>query len=145
MLKARIPVLFVWPSSWRFDWNETFGLGDTDDDADEVTGDLADDEEIEERVSWGLGMADLLIPAGFAASVAAHSPPPLTNATLVVVGGILGGLLVASLRLRYKMETAGSGAGLPAITSGVLGGYALAVVAVSVVTTALGSPQVVIG
>jgi len=118
IVKYRFPALFVIPAKLRFDWDDVF---DTDDESEEGAED--DDGEIEsETVVWGIGTADLMIPAGFAGAVAVEAQP-LSNASTVILVGVIAGILIACARLRYELEHKGSGAGLPALAAGSLGGY----------------------
>jgi len=142
MLKARIPMLFVWPTTLRFDWTSAFGLANDPNTAADESDDAGDLDDEPDEIAWGIGMADLLIPAGFAGAVAVHAPLPLTDTRLLIVAGVVVGLLVACFRLRYKMEHAGSGAGLPAIAAGVLGGWLVAL-ALTTLATTLGNTVVV--
>lgn len=106
MVRNRIPVLVIIPSGWWFDWD----YFNTDrDDADlDVT---------------GIGTADLALPAGFGVAAATDT---VLGGGAIVMAALLVGLVVAALRLRHKMLTTGSGAGLPALTAAVLGAYAVA-------------------
>lgn len=110
LLRARLPVVVLKPHGWRLDWNAFVdGLGDDEDDPD---------------TSWAIGTADLALPAAFAAAVATAPPGPLASGTLAAAG-VVGGVTLACFRLRYEMLTKGSGAGLPALTAGALGGWAV--------------------
>ncbi len=114
LLRVRLPVLVLWPDRWRFDW----------DDFAQRIGDSGD-EELEDTISFGIGMADLMLPAMFAAAVAAYSGAVTLAGWPLPVWGVLAGLIVAAARLRFEMSTHGSGAGLPAITAGAIGGWAV--------------------
>lgn len=111
LVAYRIPVLFIKPARYRFEWQNIL---------DEDGEDLEHDES-----AWGIGMADLLLPAAFTAAV-------VTSDTILLplaVGAVVtGGVLLAALRIRKKMLTTGSGAGLPPLTAGAVGAYALAIV-----------------
>lgn len=118
ILKARLPAVFIRPSSWRMQWDElleSFGmLGDGEDDEE------SDDED---DGSWGLGTADLMIPAGFVAAVATAPGGVVATFGPVALAAVAVGVLVACFRLRWEMETRGSGAGLPALSAGALVPY----------------------
>ena len=116
MLKFRVPAVFVAPTTWRFDWDD---LADSmGDDRDEDA-----DDESAEIVSWGIGTADLMIPAAFAAAIVANAPQPTPDTATLAFGAVVAGILIACARLRYELEHQGSGAGLPALAGGVLGAY----------------------
>jgi len=112
MLTLRLPVLIVWPRDWTFDWDTLAEeMGEVDGEADDM-------------LAGGIGMADLLLPAMFAAAIAAYPGEAATVAGWPVgLVGVIGGLTVAAFRLRWEMEHHGSGAGLPAITAGAVGGW----------------------
>lgn len=114
-LTYKLPVLFVRPANWRLEWDRV--LEDTDGDG-----------------GWGIGSADLLIPAAFTAAVVTSSTLLLPMLAGVVV---TGGVVLAALRIRHKMLSQGSGAGLPPILAGVGLAY-VAVVAVSSVVGVVG-------
>jgi len=109
VLARRLPALFVVPASMRLDW-ETL--------ADAISDDV--DEDPDELMRFGIGMADLALPAAFAVSLAQ------TDAVVPLIGA-MAGLTVACGRVSYKLSN-GGGAGLPPIVSGTLGGWALALV-----------------
>jgi presenilin-like A22 family membrane protease len=121
LLKARLPVLFIRPGAWRFPWDDVVDSLDSDGEKDE------------NQRAWGIGMADLMLPSAFVAAVL------MTPASAAYAGGIavaalcIAGVLVACARLRFEMLTQGSGAGLPALTGGVLAPYAVATLVVLVV------------
>lgn len=116
-VNLRLPVLFIKPSRFRFDWD---GLLEEDSDAlDEDNG------------AWGIGTADLMIPAAFTVAVATGESLAWPAAGALVVTGAVG---LAALRIREKMLTQGSGAGLPPLMAAV----ALAFVAVLVPSVAYG-------
>lgn len=102
-VRWKLPALFVAPTAWRFDWAD---IVDVDDPA-------------EDDIGFGIGMADLLLPAAFAVAVA-------NTGGGLPLAGVIAGTLVACFRLSQKMHER-SGAGLPALTTGALGGWALAV------------------
>lgn len=106
-LRNRLPALFIVPSTWRLDWDDiaTGFESDADTDPDEI-------------VSWGIGMADLALPAAFVVALA-HG-----GSALPAYGAALG-VFLASTRISKKLDD-GGGAGLPPITSGALGGWAVA-------------------
>lgn len=112
LLKLRLPVLIVWPRGWRFDW-------------DTLAEQMASDADAEDLLAGGVGMADLLLPAMFAAAVMAYPAGASVAGWPVELVGVLAGLTLAAFRLRWEMEHHGSGAGLPAITAGAVGGWAV--------------------
>jgi len=121
LLRYRLPVLFFKPDGWRLNWDDMVAEPDDDDGhADSV---------------WGIGMADLALPAGLAAAVATAGGP----APLLAAGGVVAGIAVACFRLRHRMLTAGSGAGMPALTAGAIGGWLL-VAAPLVAASVVGVP-----
>ena len=80
-------------------------------------------------------MADLALPAALAAAVATAGGP----APLLAAGGVVAGIAIACFRLRHRMLTAGSGAGMPALTAGAIGGWLL-VAAPLVAASVVGVP-----
>lgn len=118
MLKLRLPVIFFRPASLRFDWNQVFD--DDDDDGGEG--------EVDEpnRNQWGIGTADLALPAGFVAAVALAPTGEFLATGYTVAGFVVLGVVVACFRLRWEMMNQGSGAGLPALSSGAFGGWLVA-------------------
>lgn len=111
MVNLKLPVIILFPSSWRVDWDTLASdvAGEKEDEGDSGVGGLA------------IGTADVMLPAMFAASVAAA-----TDGVGFVVWGVLAGIAMAAFRLRWEMLHRGSGAGLPAIAAGTLGGYGMA-------------------
>lgn len=105
-VRRRLPALFIVPSSWRLDWMALAGAMEGDEDAPE------------DVIRFGIGMADLALPAAFAVALA-HN-----GGGLPLVGAVAG-ILLACARVSAKMQT-GGGAGLPPLASGALGGWALA-------------------
>lgn len=99
----KFPALVVVPTALRFDWDLLTEATDEDVDL--------------EAINWGfgIGMADLFLPAAFAVGLAN------TGGSLPVYGAVAG-VFVACFRMSAKE----SGAGLPPITSGALGGWAVA-------------------
>jgi len=124
MLKYRVPAVFVAPSTWRFDW----------DDLADSMGDDRDEEQNESHqvVYWGIGTADLMIPAAFAAAIVANAPQPTPDTATLAFSAVVAGIVIACGRLRYELEHQGSGAGLPALAGGVLGAYLVAQVVLTV-------------
>lgn len=114
-LRMRLPLLFLAPATWRFDWDE---MVDASEDP-EADGGIEDH-------GWGIGTADLLLPAAFAGAVAIAPGGYLAGGTAAAVA-VCAGILVACFRLRHRMER-GSGAGLPALTTGAFGGLAIATI-----------------
>lgn len=124
ILKARLPAIFIRPAAWRMQWDElleSFGMTDEDEESDD-----------EDDGSWGLGTADLMIPAGFVAAVATAPAGVVATFGPVALAAVAVGVLVACFRLRWEMETRGSGAGLPALSAGALVPY-VAIVALAAV------------
>lgn len=116
LLKIRLPVIVFVPEGWRLDW-------------DEMIERLAEDEEDgaeDELLSWGIGMADLMFPAGVAAALAIAPTGGLFGGGDLIVLGVIVGTVIACFRLRYEMINKGSGAGLPALAAGVFGGWLIA-------------------
>lgn len=107
-MRNRLPALFVVPTTLRVDWDE-----------------LAAEADDELPMGFGIGMADLALPAAFAVALA-HGGGGLP------LWGAIGGTLAACFRLSAKMHE-GSGAGMPPLTTGALGGWAIATVAALVV------------
>jgi len=103
-VRRKLPLLFVIPQTARLEWD---ALADRAEAAD----------DLRPLLFFGIGMADLLLPAAFAVALA-HS-----NA-LVPLAGAVAGVLVACFRVSWKM-TNGGGAGLPPLTAGALGGWAV--------------------
>lgn len=98
-IRRKLPMLVVIPSRWREPWDE-----------------LAEDAEVEEREDiFGIGMADLLLPAAFAVALA-HT------GRVGPLYGAVAGTFVACFRLSWELDNGGSGAGLPALTAGALAG-----------------------
>lgn len=119
MVRKRLPVLIVVPSSWKLDWDEL---------ADAMESDA--DEDAKGALSWGIGMADIALPAMVAAGLVARSSPVAFAGLPLEVWGVVAGVVLACFRLRYVMEHRGGGAGLPALATGTLGGWAIAAGAV---------------
>lgn len=117
-LDQRIPVLVVVPKSWRLDWDEL---------ADGLRGDEEGDEE-DRTVRFGIGTADLLLPAAFV--VAVVNTLPAAGASAVVAAAVIAGILLACFNLSWKMSAQGSGAGLPPLCTGALGGWVVGTVVV---------------
>lgn len=115
-VRRKLPVVFVWPRTWRFEWDM---LTDLDD---------ADVERDDRPIRWGLGNGDLFLPAGLIAAVVAHEIGPVVSGVPILAVGMMGGLAVAGLRLGWELEHVGSGAGLPAISAGLVGGGVVALV-----------------
>lgn len=105
-MRRRLPTVFVVPASLRMDWMELIDAFDEDG------------RDPKELMQFGIGMADLALPAAFAVAVAQSGGG-------LPLFGALAGLGVACGRISYKLEN-GGGAGLPPIVSGTLGGWALA-------------------
>lgn len=106
-VRRRLPALFIVPISMRMDWEYL---------AEAIVDDV--DDNPEDVIQFGIGMADLALPAAFAVSLAQ------TDAVVPLVGA-LAGLVVACGRVSHKIDN-GGGAGLPPIVSGTLGGWVLA-------------------
>lgn len=119
ILRLRAPVIFVRPVGPQFRWGDL--LGDDLSDEDDTPG-----------LVWGIGTADLLVGAAFIAALTTTGSFMGVRHSAGVIGIVLAGLALSSLRLSHKLETEGGGAGLPTITAGLLLPYA-GVVALSVV------------
>lgn len=109
-VSRKLPLLVIAPTSFRLSWDEL---------EEAATGDERDPDEL---LAFAIGTADLLLPAAFAVALAE------SGAVLPFAGAVLG-LLAACPRLSWKMHN-GGGAGLPPITTGVFGGWAIASVGV---------------
>jgi len=108
-VRRRFPMLFLVPSTTRLDW---VVLSKSFDEDTAV--------ETDAVLRFGVGTADLALPAAFAVALAqAGGGLPLF--------GALAGLVVACGRISHKLEQ-GGGAGLPPIVSGTLGGWLLALI-----------------
>lgn len=121
MLRLRLPVLFVRPNEWRFQWQAIV----------DMTDDVAEEGE-ESDVGWGLGTADLGLPAAFVAAVILEPATSAFVGGLAVAGLCAAGILVACFRLRFELVERGSGAGLPALSVGVLVPYTVSMLVVMV-------------
>jgi Uncharacterized protein conserved in archaea len=106
LTSAHMPALFFKPPRLRYSWDNV----------------MSEDVEQQDH-AWGIGMADLALPAGFAAAVAIAEPGGLVTGGVLAAAGVVVGTLVACFRLRYEMVTRGSGAGLPALTAGAVAGF----------------------
>jgi len=118
-IRLRLPVLFVKPTTFRFDW---------DDLTDELTGGESDEPDDN---TWGIGTADLMLPAAFVAALATSDAvvwPELAGILATV------GIVFAAFRIRHKALTKGSGAGLPPLTAGLAIAYLPLLAATAVVT-----------
>jgi len=102
-MRRKLPLLVIVPEQWQTDW-ETL---------------IEDAGEEHDPVGWGIGMADLLLPAAFAVSLA-------DSGGLLAVG-VAAGTLLACVRVSWKLEQ-GGGAGLPPLVTGALGGWGVAAV-----------------
>jgi presenilin-like A22 family membrane protease len=112
--KFRLPLLFIKPAGWCYDWHDNLVDFDIDDDeTEELPGDV-----------WGIGTADVMLAAAVPAAV--YSSPTTAYPT-VVAALVVGGILLAVLRLRKRLVRGDGGAGLPAIASGVIGAYAVGI------------------
>lgn len=123
LLRAKLPVIvFAFPRL-RVDWDELCEAMVEPEDRTE--------EFFPHDNGFGIGTADLMLPAAVAVGVVSTIGAPLGG--LLPVLGVTIGVIVAAFRLRWEMLNIGSGAGLPAITSGALGGWAVGAVVVMVV------------
>lgn len=119
ILRLRIPVIFVRPAGAQLRWGDLLG------------GDLSDEDDTP-GLAWGIGTADLLAGAAFIAALTTTGSFMGVRHSAGVIGLVLAGLALSALRLSHKLETKDGGAGLPAITAGLLLPYA-GVVALSLV------------
>lgn len=111
-VRWRLPALVVLPvGTWRLPWTDLAEFSTDDEDA---------------KVAHGIGTADLALPAAFVAAVSIYT-------SAWVAGIVAGGVLIACLHLSWSIEHRGSGAGMPPLTAGALGGWAVAVAAMGVV------------
>lgn len=113
MLRWKVPVMVIFPPTLRFEWS-TF--------TEFATGDK-EQIDAEAETLHGIGVADLLLPAALAVGVA-------TTGGGLPVAGVVVGTLAACFRLSHKMHER-SGAGLPALTTGAIGGWGIAVLIVA--------------
>lgn len=120
IIKYRLPALFVRPSTWRFDWSGLFSEAD----------DAADDDE-HGPVTWGVGTADMALPAGFVAAVAIETNGIVSTFGNVVLVLFIAAVAIACFRLSWRMTHKGSGAGLPPLAAAVVVPYIL----LTVITT----------
>lgn len=118
LVKMRMPVIFIRPTSLQYDWDNL--LDETDEE-----GDAEDDSTERSRNQWGIGTADLALPAGFAAAVAVAPTGAFLATGMIASAFVILGVLVACFRLRWEIINEGSGAGLPALSMGALGGWLL--------------------
>lgn len=116
MLAWKLPVIFILPEKLRFDWDALTGA---------LSGDVDEDDAPE--LALGIGTADLLIPAAFVVSLVPVTPSILHTITIAAV---IGGILLACFRVSWKMVHNDGGAGLPPLTSGAIGGWAIGTVVV---------------
>lgn len=122
LLCAKLPVVvFAFPKL-RVDW-------------DDLCDAIADEEEEKEqseffpdKKGFGIGTADLLLPAALAVAVVKTIGTPVGGVIPAV--GLTIGVIIAAFRLRWELINTGSGAGLPAITSGAFGGWAVGIMVV---------------
>lgn len=119
IVNLRFPALFVRPPGWRLPWD---GI---------MEGELGDETD-EDLLMWGIGTGDLLVGAAFIAALTTTGSFMGVRHSAGVIGLVLAGLALSALRLSHKLETEDGGAGLPAITAGLLLPYA-GVVALSLV------------
>jgi len=110
-LLSVLPIIYYMPGTWRFDMDDVFG---TDD---------AGLPEVSPE-PMAIGMADLGLPCALPVAVVVATGG-LGGSTLLVLGAIALGLVLAAFRLRHELLSRGSGAGLPALSAGVIGAYAL--------------------
>lgn len=115
-VRWRMPVLFVVPTDWRVDWGEL---------ADAMAGDMPEEEAPE--LGFGIGTADLMIPAAFVVSLVSAAPSVMQT---IIVSAAIAGILVACFRVSWKMVHRDGGAGLPPLTSGAIGGWAIGTIVV---------------
>lgn len=100
-IRWKFPAMVIVPNRIRFKWSM-----------------LADDDRENDFIHFGLGVGDLVIPAAFAATV-------FHTIGGVPAVGIAIGIAAACLRLGWAIEHTEEMAGLPSLTTGCLGGYAL--------------------
>jgi len=116
MLRYRLPVLFVRPSQLRFEWMNL--LSDDEDDRSDV-------------IEWGVGTADIAIPAGFVTGVAVDPNGIIATFGEAVLVLFVLAVALACFRLSWRLNTHGNGAGLPPLTVALIVPYLLLVVLVS--------------
>lgn len=114
IIKYRLPALFIRPSTWRFDWSGL--LSETED---------TDEKSEQGPVTWGVGTADMALPAGFVAAVAIETNGIVSTFGNVVLVLFIVTVAIACFRLSWRMRHKGSGAGLPPLAAAVVVPYAL--------------------
>lgn len=128
LMKSYAPVLFIIPTGLRVDWKL---LTDPDEDDFPEGVESASDMDEEQRLkfkrrvgfSMGIGTADLLLPAMFASAVAASPSVLSIHGVPAGVLGVAVGVIVAALRIRWKIIEHKRGAGLPPLATGAILGY----------------------
>lgn len=109
LIRARLPVIIIYPTVWRLQWDQfidsvtAIGDGEEDDEDDWIVG--------------GLGMADCLLPAGFAAALVAYAGGPAIGSLPLAAVGVVVAMGFCGFYLRASMDRNGSGAGMPPITT----------------------------
>lgn len=121
-MSLRLPMLFVKPDEWRFQWSDLVESLGTESD---------DEEEDDDTVTWGIGTADLLLPAAFVSAIAAAPQAALTGISLLTVIVVIVGVTAACFRLRWEMLNHGSGAGLPSLSTAAVGAFLVVEVVVT--------------
>lgn len=111
-LRNRLPVLILVPSNWQLNWDRL-----CDKASDE-------DEDLWNLLYFGIGSADLALPAMLATAVVAYGSGMVVAGLPITVWGLLAGVAVAAFRLRWRLEHKGGGAGLPPIATGCAFGLA---------------------
>lgn len=109
-VKARFPVVFLRPRTWRYRWRW-------------LIDDELDLEREDDRLAWGIGTADLALAGGFLAALTTSGSFLGLEHGTVVLAAVIGGLAVAAFRISHELDTRGSGAGMPPITAGLLVPY----------------------
>lgn len=104
-VRNKLPAILVVPLAPRTSWDAIVDAMDSDLE--------------ERRIGFGIGMADLALPAAFASAVA-H----VGGAVLAL--GVFVGCVAACFRLSWKMRNTTASAGLPSLTTGSLAGVIVA-------------------
>ena len=101
VINLRLPVVFVKPATSRVD----------------LQGLITDGDDEQPDHAWAIGTADLMLPAGFVASLVRIYGLAGLGAVVVVLVSL--SIVASSSRIRHLMLSKGSGAGLPPITASI--------------------------
>lgn len=103
-VRWKVPSLVVVPTTWRLPWADLAAFTTDEDDS---------------PIGFAVGMADLALPAAFVTALFAHD-------TWFTAWGASAGVMLACLHLSWVIGHTDGGAGLPPLTAGALGGWAIA-------------------